>query len=176
MTLVTQSEARSLFGGGGAVMRDIVARVAEPRETAAPLFVPEAETASLDVRSWISYFETHDLEVADPAEAELRTPGLFPSWSEHLEVARPSLFADVVGGFTASFVAVQQDEMSFLASWKGAAMGAAESSTSTRATGDCGRRMLRCRRGCFESSRKKIVPSTCMFDMTGSRRRASSRR
>jgi hypothetical protein len=102
----------------------VVERIAEPRIVAAPLEVPELVNASSELRRWARLFETHDLEVVDPSEAELRAPGLFPKFADLIGAPRPSLVADVVAAFTGSSVVVQQSDMSFLASWVGAKDGA----------------------------------------------------
>ncbi len=124
MSLVDAVEARALFGGEGHVLRRIVERIAQPRVVAVPLEVPELAHASEELRTWARLFERYDLEVVDPAETELRPPGLFPRWDDLLRGPRPSLIADVVGAFTSSVVIAQQDEMSFLASWSGTNDGA----------------------------------------------------
>lgn len=124
MSLVGPTEARLLFGGDGRMLTRIIERIAEPRMVPAPLEVPELVDASAELRHWARLFERFDLEVADPSEAELRAPGLFPRFEDLIGAPRPSLVADVVAAFTGSTVVVQQNDMSFLASWAGAKDGA----------------------------------------------------
>lgn len=124
MSLVGPTEARLLFGGDGRMLTLAVERIAEPRVVPAPLHVPDLAQASAEIRRWAQLFESHDLEVVDPAEVELRAPGLFPRFEDLVGSPRASLVADVVAAFTGSTVVAQQNDMSFLASWAGVKDGA----------------------------------------------------
>jgi hypothetical protein len=122
MRLVTQKEARSLFGGGGSMLERLVQRVAEPRAVATPLDVHRSLAPGPELRRWLDLHRRYELEVADPAEAELRAPSA-RNLAELLDPSDPGWVAEVVGLFTASTVVMQQEAMSFLASWVGAKDG-----------------------------------------------------
>jgi hypothetical protein len=102
-------EAFALFGPGGAVMRDWVRAWAEPRPERIPVrgAAELAELApSAELATWVELFETHALEAADPAEAELRAPGDLPDLGR---ATGPSAVADLRGLLTASVVIAQQE-------------------------------------------------------------------
>ncbi|MGF1509687.1 MAG: hypothetical protein ACFB9M_09340 [Myxococcota bacterium] len=124
MRLVTQKEARSLFGGGGTFLGQFAQRLARVRGTHVPVSVVRALPPGQELGAWSELFGTFELEVADPAEAELRSPTPAPSFEAHLDPRNPSWVAEIVGLFTASTVVAQQEAMSFLASWVGAKDGA----------------------------------------------------
>lgn len=128
MSELSEAELFALFGPGGAVMRHLAARWAEPRAERVAI------RAAVDTRSmgplspellaWIELFERYELEAADPAEAELRAPGDLPSLGALLGgETGPSALADLLGLFAGATVIVQQDALSFLASLAGTSLG-----------------------------------------------------
>lgn len=98
----------------------IGARLAERRER--PIKLLDAIERSQghvlgdELRSWVRLFERYEMEVADPAGAELVAPSSCPTFRQLRDARGPSALADFVGFFTASHVIVQQDAMSYLAS------------------------------------------------------------
>lgn len=73
--------------------------------------------------AWIQTFEDWEMEVADPADAELKAPGEKQSLTALVEAQGPSWIADFVAYFIDATVVVQQDAMSYLASLAGTPSG-----------------------------------------------------
>ncbi|MEM1023501.1 MAG: hypothetical protein AAF627_08695 [Myxococcota bacterium] len=118
MKLVTQKEARALFGGGGRMLDLLVERLAERRAVASPLALNRGLKPGAELQRWLELHGLFELEIADPAEAELRAPTA-RTMVDLLDPSDPGWVAEVVGLFTASTVVMQQEAMSFLASWVG---------------------------------------------------------
>jgi hypothetical protein len=117
-------QAFALFGPGGAAMRGWVQAWAAPRPERVPIRGASGLAPSPELAAWMELFETHALETADPAEAELRAPGDLPDLGGLLAGATgPSAVADLYGRLTASVVIAQQDELAYLASVAGTAAG-----------------------------------------------------
>ena len=119
--MTSVEEGRRLFGAGREAMAAVVARFAEPREVPLRLLASveagQGHPFGEDLGTYVRLYETYDLDAADPATAELRAPGVKVGLRDLVEDEGPSLIADALGFLTASSVIVQQDEMSFLASW-----------------------------------------------------------
>lgn len=79
-----------------------------------------------EMAAWIQIFEDWEMEVADPADAELKAPGEKQSLSALVEAQGPSWIADFIAYFLDAAVIVQQDAMSYLASLAGTAGGASK--------------------------------------------------
>ncbi len=124
MRLVTQTEARSLFGGAGTLLQEIVERIATPRVAPVPQALPEALAPSPELEAWTDLYARHEIEVVDPGEVELRAPTAFDSWDRLLDDGCASWIADTVGVFTGATTIAQQDAMCFVASWAGTKDGA----------------------------------------------------
>lgn len=124
---VTAENAGRWFGAEPEALETIVARFAElrpdPLTLLEPLTVLYPHGFGAEMQTWIRLFERYELEVSDPAEAELKAPG------EKLDLATlvgsrgPSWIADFVAFFCAGCVVVQQDQMSFIASLAGTRSG-----------------------------------------------------
>ncbi len=129
MALVSEAEARALFGGSAERLESIVARFATPRERPIKILGPLSATRGHafegELARWIEVFERYEMEVADPAYAELRAPGTKLSLADYVDKRGPSWIADLLGFLSAASVIVQQDEMSFLASWASTPSGSA---------------------------------------------------
>ena len=109
-------------------MRHLVEQWATPRVF--PVIIKEQVTqwfcgdVSEELLCWLSAFESLELEVADPAEVELRAPGDIPSLNELLYGSTGvSQVADLYALFCAAVVFAQQDAMSYLASLYGTRSG-----------------------------------------------------
>jgi hypothetical protein len=122
--LVTQKEARTLFGGEGSFLETFAGRVARARSLAVVSEERRYLPPGAELGHWIELFARFELEVADPAESELRAPGATPGLQELFDPRNPSWIAELLSVFTASTVIAQQDAMSFLASWVGSRDGA----------------------------------------------------
>ena len=124
---VTAEEAGRWFGAEPEALELIVARFAEPRPD--PLTLVEPLTAvyphgfGSEMETWIRLFERYELEVSDPAEAELKAPGEKSDLTALVGGRGPSWIADFVAFFCAGAVVVQQDQMSFIASLVGTESG-----------------------------------------------------
>lgn len=129
MALVSEAEARALFGGSAERLEAIVERFAALRERPIKILAPLAATQGHafegELARWIEVFERYEMEVADPAYAELRAPGTKLSLFDYVDKRGPSWIADLLGFLSAASVIVQQDEMSFLASWASTPSGSA---------------------------------------------------
>ncbi|MEQ9500976.1 MAG: hypothetical protein RIT81_29165 [Deltaproteobacteria bacterium] len=129
MALVSEAEARALFGGSAERLEAIVERFATPRERPIKILAPLAATQGHafegELARWIEIFERYEMEVADPAYAELRAPGTKLTLFDFVDRRGPSWLADLLGFLCAASVIVQQDEMSFLASWASTPSGSA---------------------------------------------------
>ena len=128
MSAVSKAEALARFGPSGNIMPRLAAKWSTPRVSRVP--IPRAAStrletvASRELRSWVTLFESYELEAADPAETELRAPGDLPSLGELLLGATgPSTVADLFSVLTASTVIAQQDDLAYLASLAGTASG-----------------------------------------------------
>ncbi len=116
-------EERRADGDVGAQhdLESVVRHFAEPRELSIKLLATCEEAHGnpfgAELRAWIRLFEAYELEVSDPASAELRMPSMRPTLRALIEQQGASWIADFIGCFTASTVVIQQDEMSYLASW-----------------------------------------------------------
>lgn len=129
MALVSEAEARALFGGSAERLETIVKRFTTERTVPIKILGPLAATQGHafegELAHWIEVFERFEMEVADPAYAELRAPGTKVGLSDYLDKRGPSWLADLIGYLSAASVIVQQDEMSFLASWASTPGGSA---------------------------------------------------
>lgn len=129
MTLVSEAEARALFGGSVERLESIAQRFAAPRDRPikilGPLAATQGHSLEGELARWVEVFERYEMEVADPAYAELRAPGTKLTLEDYVDKRGPSWLADLIGFLSAASVIVQQDEMSFLASWASTASGSA---------------------------------------------------
>ena len=127
LTEAKSRAAREWFGGTEAALESLVRRFAEPRP--APLKLLDTlegvhgRRFGPEMRAWIRVFERYEMEVADPAYAELKAPGETVGLTGLVEARGPAWIANVAGVLTASTVVLQQDAMSYLASLCGTESG-----------------------------------------------------
>ena len=124
---VTADDAGRWFGAEPEALESIVARFAEPRTDPLVLLEPLAAVYphgfGAEMQTWIRLFERYEMEVSDPAEAELKAPGEKSDLTALVGSRGPSWIADFVAFFCAGSVVVQQDQMSFIASLMGTESG-----------------------------------------------------
>jgi hypothetical protein len=109
------------------MLEPIVQRFAQLREAPIKLLATcedaQGHPFGSELRAWIRLFERYELEVCDPVDAEMRIPAVRPTMRGLIEQQSASWIADLIGFLTASSVVIQQDEMSYLASWHSTAEG-----------------------------------------------------
>lgn len=130
VTLVTEAEAQALFGGEREALFALVRRIAEPRVGSLRLRgVVESQLGRplpKELGHFVEAFEAHELEVCDPAGAELLAPGPSPDLLGLLDPNAPAYLPELVGFFTASTPVVLDEEMCFLAALTGTRSGYAK--------------------------------------------------
>ena len=103
------------------MLTEIVERFAARRETPIRLRQSARQTQGhplgSDLDRWFGLFETFEMETADPGEAELLPPSSSVGLRGLVEPSGPARTASALGFFSACSVVVQQDAMSYLASW-----------------------------------------------------------
>lgn len=114
-------------GEGPEQLEVIVQRFAELRALPIKLLErcerTQGHAYSEELRAWLRLFEKYEMEVCDPARAELRAPMANATFRQLVEIQGASFIADFIGFLCACTVVVQQDAMSYLASWHGTAEG-----------------------------------------------------
>lgn len=123
-----EAEARALFAGEAPILESIAARFAVPREPPIRLLRSARSTQGhafgVDLERWLGLFERFEMEAADPGETELMPPAWSIGLAGLVEASSPARTAVALGFFSASSVVVQQDGMSYLASWASTESGA----------------------------------------------------
>ncbi len=113
--------AIATFAGPSPILEAIAGRFALPREPPIRL----RRTAKLtqghpfgpDLDRWLGLFEAYEMEAADPGETELMPPPWATNLRGIIEPSGPARIGSALGFFSAASVVVQQDDMSYLASW-----------------------------------------------------------
>ena len=124
MALVTEGEARLLFGGDLAALTQVVERFAFTRAQPFKLLETLAgRRFGPEMTAWIRVFERFELEAADPADAELKAPGEKQGITALVQGGGPAWLADFIAYFVDAAVVVQEDAMSYLASLAGTERG-----------------------------------------------------
>lgn len=127
VTVVTEEEAQGLYGGAREPLLELVRRFAAPRERALRLRGAVESTLGRplgpELGHWVEAYETHELEVADPAGAELLAPGPSPDLIGLLDPTAQVYLPELVGFFTASTPVVLDESMCFLAALVGTRSG-----------------------------------------------------
>lgn len=122
MVRTVEEQAVGLFGADGSQLENIAERFAEPRIVPVSLLAQiegaQGHALGRELQRWVQLFERFEMEVADPAGAELRAPPMAQSLTALLgHRDSPAWLADLLGFLCAASVVIQQDEMSYLASW-----------------------------------------------------------
>ena len=115
------ARACAMFAGDAPILDAIAARFAQRREPPIRLRRTARSTQGhpygVDLDRWLQLFETYEMETADPGEAELMPPAWGAGLRGLIDPSGPARTASALGFFSASSVIVQQDSMSYLASW-----------------------------------------------------------
>ena len=118
---LTIEEACEVFAGPDPIMDTIAARFAVPRYPRIRLrrtaHATQGFAFGADLDRWLALFETFEMEAADPGETELMPPAWGTGLFGLVEPSGPARTAAALGFFSASSVIVQQDGLSYLASW-----------------------------------------------------------
>ncbi len=118
---IGEAEARALFAGNDPILSTIAARFAAPRVR--PIHLRRTAATTLghtfgpDLDRWLGLFETFEMETADPGECELMPPAWATGLRGLVEPSGAGRTAAALGFMSACSVVVQQDGMSYLASW-----------------------------------------------------------
>ena len=118
---IQEREARALFAGNAPMLTSIVERFAGPRVPPIRLRrtarATQGHAYGTDLDRWLGLFEAFEMETADPGETELMPPAWGTGLLGLIEPSGPARTASALGFFSACSVIVQQDGMSYLASW-----------------------------------------------------------
>ena len=79
--------------------------------------ITQGFTFGADLARWLGLFETFEMETADPGECELMQPPWAADLSALTDPSSATRVAAALGYLSACSVVVQQDGMSYLASW-----------------------------------------------------------
>ena len=113
--------AIATFAGARPLLESIAARFAVPREPPIRLRrsarLTQGHPFGPDLDRWLGLFEAYEMEIADPGESELMPPPWGISLRGLIEPTSPTRTASALGFFSACAVVIQQDGMSYLASW-----------------------------------------------------------
>ena len=117
----TDEGALNLFAGPAPLLQHIAGRFAAPRVP--PIRLRRAAQSTQghpygpDLDRWLGLFEAYEMETADPGETELMPPAWGTGLRGLVEPSGAARTAAALGFFSACSVVVQQDGMSYLASW-----------------------------------------------------------
>ncbi|MEM7679334.1 MAG: hypothetical protein AAF449_25455, partial [Myxococcota bacterium] len=118
---ITPEAAIELFAGLEPMLPAIAARFCVPRSPSIRLRraarTTQGHAFGADMDRWLGLFEAFEMEAADPGESELMPPAWAAGLRGLVEPSGPARTAMALGFFSAASVVVQQDGMSYLASW-----------------------------------------------------------
>ena len=116
-----ERQARALFAGNAPMLSEITERFAAPREPPIRLRrtarATQGHSYGTDLDRWLGLFEAFEMETADPGETELMPPAWGTGLMGLVEPSGAARTASALGFFSACSVIIQQDSMSYLASW-----------------------------------------------------------